>query len=257
MLFDRIFRRTARSHRRGQALVELAIILPVLLLVVLMALDLGRVFFGWVGLNNAARIGASYAAAHPTAWIPPGNSTQQANYEAQILADASALNCQLPANVPTPVFSGGSAIGEPAQVTLTCDFSLLTPLVSQIIGGSITIQAEAVFPIRTGMIGGVPAGPGLPSPSPSPVASPSPSGSPGPSPSPTPTPCTVPNFIGDNVGTRQSPNPAIQTEWSTAGFTTQVTINRQGQGSSDFVVGSQSILAGQPAPCTASITVGP
>jgi hypothetical protein len=233
--------------------VELAIILPVLLLVVLMALDLGRVFFGWVGLNNAARIGASYAAAHPTAWVPPGNALQQANYEAQVLADANALNCALPGTIPDPVFAGGTGLGESAHVTLTCDFSLLTPLVSQILGGSITIQAESVFPIRTGMIGGVPAGPGLPSPLPSPSA---PSGS-VPQPTPTPTPCVVPNFIGDSVGTRQNPNPNIQTEWGAAGFTTQVTINRQGQGNSNFVIGSQSLIAGQGAPCGASITVGP
>jgi hypothetical protein len=245
-----------RPRTRGQALVELAIILPVLLLVVLMALDLGRVFFGWVGLNNAARIGASYAAAHPTAWVPPGDLLQQGNYEDQIRADADALNCALP-GVPDPVFPSGTALGQPAQVTLTCDFSLLTPLVSQIIGGSITIRAESIFPIRTGMIGGVPAGPGLPSPNPSP----SPSGSAGPSPSgaptPTPTPCVVPNFIGDSVGTRQNPNPAIQAEWGQAGFTTQVTINRQGQGNASFVIGSQSLISGQPAPCGASITVGP
>ena len=39
---------------RGQALVEMAIILPVLVLLLLLAVDFGRVFFGWIALNNAS-----------------------------------------------------------------------------------------------------------------------------------------------------------------------------------------------------------
>ena len=45
-----------RRHRkisRGQALVEFAFILPILVLLLLLAVDFGRVFFGWVALNNA------------------------------------------------------------------------------------------------------------------------------------------------------------------------------------------------------------
>ncbi|MGH2463352.1 MAG: TadE/TadG family type IV pilus assembly protein, partial [Candidatus Limnocylindria bacterium] len=52
----RLLRRLPRPTR-GQGLVEFAIILPFLMLVLLMAVDFGRVFFGWVGLANASRIG--------------------------------------------------------------------------------------------------------------------------------------------------------------------------------------------------------
>jgi hypothetical protein len=252
---NRLRRFLHRPRTRGQALVELAIILPVLLLVVLMALDLGRVFFGWVGLNNAARIGASYAAAHPTAWVPPGNSIQQANYEAQILADANALNCALPGTIPDPVFAGGTGLGESAHVTLTCDFSLLTPLVSQILGGSITIQAESIFPIRTGMIGGVPAGPSLPSPAP--TASASSSADPSATPVPTPRMCVAPSFIGDSLTGGGGPGSALQVKWTQAGFTTQLNVNPPRGGVQ--TVGSQSpLVGGQSGPCDTTIeTVGP
>ena len=63
-------RKRMRRTSRGQGLVEFALIVPVLMLMLLLALDFGRVFFGWVGLTNASRIGASYAAAHATAWEP-------------------------------------------------------------------------------------------------------------------------------------------------------------------------------------------
>ncbi len=57
------------------------IVLPVLLLIVLAALDFGRVFMGWVVLNNAARVAANYAAANPNAWDSPGNPAQRAAYQ--------------------------------------------------------------------------------------------------------------------------------------------------------------------------------
>ncbi len=57
-----------RARRgRGQSLVEFALVLPVVILVVLMALDFGRVFMGWVGVNSMARVGAHYASGFSAA----------------------------------------------------------------------------------------------------------------------------------------------------------------------------------------------
>ncbi len=62
-------RRRRRRHRRGQSLVEFALVLPVLMLLLLIGIDFGRVFLGWVTLNNVVRDGANFAALHPTAWV--------------------------------------------------------------------------------------------------------------------------------------------------------------------------------------------
>ena len=56
------FHRGSRPRRRGQAMVEFALVLPLLVLLLVMAIDFGRVFFGWVALQNATRIAADYAA---------------------------------------------------------------------------------------------------------------------------------------------------------------------------------------------------
>jgi len=56
---------SASRSRRGQSLVEFALVLPLLLVLLLMAVDFGRVYFGWVTLTNASRVGANYAAAPP------------------------------------------------------------------------------------------------------------------------------------------------------------------------------------------------
>ena len=55
-----------RGHRsRGQAVVEFAIVVPVMFLLLLIALDFGRLFFSYVSISNAAREGAAYAAGQP------------------------------------------------------------------------------------------------------------------------------------------------------------------------------------------------
>lgn len=59
-------RAAAGEKSRGQSLVELAISLPLLLLIMLGTIDLGRVFFDYIQLRNAVREGAAYAARNPT-----------------------------------------------------------------------------------------------------------------------------------------------------------------------------------------------
>lgn len=60
------FRRPTRfSNSRGQSLVETALILPLLLAVVLNALNLGYFFFVTVNLTGATRVGAEYAVVGP------------------------------------------------------------------------------------------------------------------------------------------------------------------------------------------------
>ncbi len=59
-------RLTGRRRRtRGQSLVEFALILPIMLVFLAAVLDLGRVFYATITLNNAAREGAFAAASNP------------------------------------------------------------------------------------------------------------------------------------------------------------------------------------------------
>ena len=61
--------RGRRADSRGQALVELALVLPVLLLVLVAAGDLARVFAARVTIESAARAGALEAATHPSSFV--------------------------------------------------------------------------------------------------------------------------------------------------------------------------------------------
>jgi PKD repeat protein len=150
----------ARHHRafrrRGQSLVEFALVLPLMLGLTVIALDFGRVYLGWINLQNMARIAANFAANHPEGWTGGGSSTVQTQYQNQIRNDAKATNCALPnvggqPTAPSPVFSG-TTIGGSVSVSLTCQFGVITPFVKDILGGSVAVSVISVFPVKAGMI---------------------------------------------------------------------------------------------------------
>jgi Flp pilus assembly protein TadG len=59
-----------RTHNRGQALPEFALILPLMLLMAIGVVDFGRVLWALDSVSNAAREGARYAIVHGNS---PGN----------------------------------------------------------------------------------------------------------------------------------------------------------------------------------------
>ena len=61
-------RRIANTRSRGQALVELALIAPVMLLLLGGAVDLGRLFYSQVTIADSAREGVMWAVQHPGSW---------------------------------------------------------------------------------------------------------------------------------------------------------------------------------------------
>jgi PKD repeat protein len=185
-------RRVNKRNSSGQSLVEFAIVVPVLLSVLLMAVDFGRVYLGWVDLTNVARIGANFAAANPDAWDGGGDAAVQLRYRQLMARDAQGIDCTLPNPLPEPTFiDSSSAVGSRVQVNLTCSFALLTPLISSLVGdgaGHVNVASNAVFTIRfgspdIGVIGG-----NAPSPSPSPAPTSAPTAAPTATSGPTPTP---------------------------------------------------------------------
>ncbi|HLO35979.1 MAG TPA: TadE/TadG family type IV pilus assembly protein, partial [Candidatus Deferrimicrobium sp.] len=87
---------SGRARRRGQGLVEFALITPVILLLLLITIDFGRALYGWVVLQNSARIAANFAGLNPDGWSPPGTGIQvvKDRYTAEIKRDLAAANCE-------------------------------------------------------------------------------------------------------------------------------------------------------------------
>ena len=156
----RVLRRLLRvpaSDRRGQSTVEFALILPVLLLLALIAVDFGRIYLGYINLQNMARIAANYAANNPLAWLPGSTDPEKiTKYQNQILADAAATNCALnPATPVDPTFTDtdgdgkSRGLGDKVTVALTCRFSVITPIIANIVGNTVNVSASSVFPVKS------------------------------------------------------------------------------------------------------------
>jgi PKD repeat protein len=149
-----------RRRTRGQALAEFALVLPVMLLLTLLALDFGRVYLGYINLQNMARVAADFAANNAEAWLTPLTLQHQATitqYQNQALNDAKATNCKLNPAVPvdpsfTDLNSDGDShgIGDRVTVAFTCTFDVITPIISNIVGSHLSVSASAVFPVKSG-----------------------------------------------------------------------------------------------------------
>src|SRR5688572_33369045 len=74
------------SPRRGAAVVELALLLPLLVFLFLVAADFARVFYYSLTLTNCARAGALYASDPATMLESP-----YPNVQAAALADAANI----------------------------------------------------------------------------------------------------------------------------------------------------------------------
>ena len=104
---------TRRGRRRdGASAVELAVTLPLLLLVTFGCVDFGRFAYHHLALQNAARAGAEYAVMNPytpankAAWKGKVETAAKGELEGQTGYDASRLTV----SVPDPVLetSAGS-----------------------------------------------------------------------------------------------------------------------------------------------------
>ena len=107
---------------RGQALVELALIAPILIILMLGVIDYGRVYFAYVSVTNGARVGADYAAIGPT------QAADTAAIKAAALGDTGDLLAQSSTNPDVTVTTANDSQGRLyADVTMTYTFSTLFP----------------------------------------------------------------------------------------------------------------------------------
>lgn len=116
---------------RGQAMVELALVLPLVLLVLFGIMEFGLVFQAYLTVNHVAREGARLAAVGGTnAAI---NSLITANAAGLTLADLTVTI--------TPSSEASRTAGTMVTVRVDYRFRLIVPLISDITGATIPMAA--------------------------------------------------------------------------------------------------------------------
>lgn len=147
----------ARLHRikknlhnsTGQSLVEFAIILPILLLLLLAAFDVGRMYFAFVAIQNAAGEGALYAAINPkcitAADGPECANPNNAFYRAQKESPAGNVDWNRVTVEVSPSDTSTLHEGDPVTIFIHYKYDILTPLISPMFpDGKLTLTARGV-----------------------------------------------------------------------------------------------------------------
>jgi Flp pilus assembly protein TadG len=136
---------------RGQFALELVLLTPLLLVLVFLTFEFGRVFGSWLVITNAAREGARYAITQQWCGNTFTTSTcsSDSNISARVAATAEFLS---PSGTQSCTPSGSSA-NTPATVGTcsSCPASTLCVGIWRYTdgGGNKTIQVWAVYQVQT------------------------------------------------------------------------------------------------------------
>jgi Flp pilus assembly protein TadG len=141
-----------KSMSKGQSLVELALSFTLLLLLLGGAVDLGRAFFGFVAVRDAAQEGATFASLKP---IVITNTSTTIDSDKDGVQDAGDVDAELDyrirnssqqpldlRNAQDIVISVENNCPNTVKVTVTYHFRSIMPLMSTIFGSG------DYFPIR-------------------------------------------------------------------------------------------------------------
>src|SRR5262245_55027090 len=126
-----------RATEKGQSLLEMTFGMVVLVFLLMGMLDLGRLYFTYVAMEDAAGEGALYLAARGKCAKPPpigdasctdpNNGLYRANMAAAGVVNLSLADAD--AHFETYVGpSGHAGVGDIAEVTIVYDFPLITPV---------------------------------------------------------------------------------------------------------------------------------
>jgi Flp pilus assembly protein TadG len=138
---------------KGQSLVEFALILPILLLILGGVLDLGRMYYAYIVITDAAAEGVTYATIHPP--NDPSNPSDSSTTEIRtrtldacgpMSADVQSIQVVCPSCPNT-------TSGDTVTVIVTYNYAILTPFVNVMFpDGQVELQAIATQVILSGEV---------------------------------------------------------------------------------------------------------
>lgn len=125
------------NNQKGQSMVELAIILPILLLIIMGIFEFGRVMNAYLTINHAAREGARAASL--------------GSYDTQIIEKIDTASYPLDILKLTKTISPSKISrtrGAYAAVTVAYDFDIIIPIIQNLVPSPLHIETQVVMRIE-------------------------------------------------------------------------------------------------------------
>ena len=131
----------------GQSLVEFSLMLTAVVLLLAGILDLGRAYFTFLALRDAAGEGAYYGSIYPN-WHTAADNSDPNNVEYRVKNSAPSGGLVDWSTVTVKIDAPDTSPANPITVTATYDYTLVTPFIGAIVGGqTLPLTASAVAEI--------------------------------------------------------------------------------------------------------------
>lgn len=120
------------SSSRGQAAVEFALVLPILLLLVTGIIDFGMLFLTKSQVEAASAMGARMVT------LGTGTTTMKND----VVADYPGTNVDDPSYYPT------DAVGDDVTVTVYKEYHILTPIIASFFPSGVTVTSSTTMVVE-------------------------------------------------------------------------------------------------------------
>jgi Flp pilus assembly protein TadG len=136
-------KQTLSKHERGQSMVELALTLPILVLLLLGTLDFGMAIFSYSMLRDAAQEGAFYGSFNPANVDEIENRARNISPRAEDVVFSSPVQLRDTDAIKVSVQALGDAcqgatngVANSIQVNVSYRYPMMMPLIGRIIGSN-------------------------------------------------------------------------------------------------------------------------
>jgi Flp pilus assembly protein TadG len=147
------------SPRRGQTLVEFALILPIFLLLLVGIFDFGRAIYAYNTVNNAAREGGRLAIVDQTLADIQAHAAQHAASlqvaDANVYVDYRAQETPDVEDSCDALIGTDAAVGCVAVVRVPYTYNAATPLIGNLVG-PILVTGETRFRVEFNCVDNLP-----------------------------------------------------------------------------------------------------
>ena len=126
-----------RKTQHGQAVVEMALVLPILIMLVFGIIEFGRILNTYMTVTNISREGAREGAVGGT------DAEIIDAVEMGASLDAALLNIEI-----DPISAGTRSRGSSVTVVVSYDVDIIAPIIGNLIGDPYTVRAQTTMRVE-------------------------------------------------------------------------------------------------------------